>query len=224
MKINKIMISAMVVLALIIFPVFSNGVRESTKETLDDIKNIGKETYDQVKDKTSEFGHMLGEKASELGNAVGDKFSEFGSIIGDSASKFGDMLGNKASEVGENLGDALNSITSKFCYGTWKFTNGKHTTIIRFSKNKTMAIAQTTSTGNVVYVGTYKTSLNKITFNVLKKDSKTLFIKTSKDLNETWTINYSLSLSNELKLKSDDIPNDANDYDFSTPTIFTEIK
>lgn len=131
-----------------------------------------------------------------------------------------DTVKEKASEIIEDASGAVISVTSKITVGTWKFTNGKHSTTLTCEKDGTMTIAQSTFSGNVTYSGTYTASTNKITFTVTKKQTKILFVTTQDNMNEIWTISYSIPISKEMKVKSDQIPDDANGYDFSKSTIF----
>lgn len=142
----------------------------------------------------------------------------------DTAKDLGNYLGQKANDLGNSLNNLVNSMSTTFCAGDWEFINGKYSTVINCNKDGTMKITQTNSTGETCYEGTYKASPSKINFTVTKKTTKIFFVTTTKDISEEWIINYSLPLSSELKISSDHIPNDANDFDFSRPTIFTEVE
>ena len=127
-----------------------------------------------------------------------------------------------ATGIVEDIGDAINSATSKIPVGTWEFKNGSYSTVMVCEKNGSMSITQTNFSGQTVFTGTFTASSSKITFKVQKKTSKVLFVTTNKNLDETWTIDYSLPASKEIKITSQNIPADANGYNFSKPTIFTK--
>ncbi len=201
MKLKKVLPAIFITSIFLFSPVYAADKAE--KKSSDDgiIENL-KNTIGAVKDKAVEVGTAIGEKATEIGSAIGDKVHA----------------------IGESISDAVTSTTSKRCVGTWLFSNGKYSTQIVCEENGNMTITQDNFSGNNVYSGTYTATTNKITFNVTKKSSRVLFVTTSKNMEETWSINYALTSTPELKVSSDDIPNDANGYDFSTTTIFKSGK
>ena len=134
------------------------------------------------------------------------------------------VVKDKTLEVVDDIGGAVTSLTSKITVGTWEFVNGKYATTLVCEKDGAMSITQTTGSGKIIYSGTYTASANKITFSVIKKEKKILFVTLTDKLEETWEIDYALPFSNQLKITSSKIPDDGNGYKFSNPTVFTAVK
>ncbi|MBQ1833009.1 MAG: hypothetical protein II563_04460 [Treponema sp.] len=131
---------------------------------------------------------------------------------------------DKTIEIVDDIGGAINSLTTQIPVGTWEFKNGKYSTTIICEKDGSMTITQTDSLGSATYTGKYTSTVNKITFKPEKKSTKVLFVTTSKKMDETWEIEYSMNFSKEIKITSSQIPNDANGYSFANATIFTAVK
>ena len=116
-------------------------------------------------------------------------------------------LGSKISEAGDTINTKVTASAVKKIAGTWTFSNGKMKTIIIVNEDETMIIRQLNKSKATEYVGvcTDATS-SELTFETTGGTEK-------------WTISYKKLEDTELKVVSSDIPNDANGYEFSNPTI-----
>lgn len=122
--------------------------------------------------------------------------------------------------------DALNkqikSITSSACFGSWVFTNGNCKTTIQCVEDGSMSVMQQYGRTTNEWSGQFNSTSSSIVFHIYTYETKTLFTKKSDAVNLTWNISYKVSGDKEMKLSSDDIPNDNNGYDFSNATLFVK--
>ena len=61
---------------------------------------------------------------------------------------------------------------------------------------------------------------NEFTFTAAKKEVSGASGSSAENVTASWLIKYKKVDTNELKIVSDDIPNDTNDFDFSNATLF----
>src|SRR5574344_262698 len=132
-----------------------------------------------------------------------------------------DMKGafKKATEA---LDKQMKSISSKACVGKWKFENGKCITTIECLEDSTMELVEIHGHTRQLWKGTYTSTATAIQLNILIKESKTLFTKSSDAVDDYWTITYKVSGDKEMKLSSPELPHDDNGYDFANPTLFVK--
>jgi hypothetical protein len=142
-----------------------------------------------------------------------------------------EKLKSTSKKVLQNVGDALNdagtviekkakSFTSKACLGTWVFTNGKAVTAIECNEDGSMEISEKSGFTAKYWKGSYSSTSTTITFRVMFTGSKGFVGKSSDIMDASWVIDYKVWNDSEMKFSSDDVPNDANGYDFSNPAIF----
>ena len=137
----------------------------------------------------------------------------------------GTKLKNAISEFVTDVGTSTTStvkkkqIASKLknITGTWTFANGDDSTALVINSDGTMAVTQGDGTASATWRGscTAATS-NQLTFTVTRKETA----ESAEDASEAWLLKYDKLEENELKITSDDLPDDTNGYDFSNATLF----
>ena len=135
-------------------------------------------------------------------------------VLNDMKDAFG-----KASEA---VNKQIKSITSNACVGAWIFTNGKCETEVQCSDDGSMTVTQSYGKTTNTWSGQFNSTSSTIVFHIYTYETKTLFTKKSDAVSLTWNISYKVSGDKEMKLSSDDIPNDNNGYDFSNATLFVK--
>ena len=140
----------------------------------------------------------------------------------------GTKLKNALSEF---VTDTSNTVTSsvkkkqivsklKNYVGTWTFANGNDKTVFVINSDVTMTLTQSDGTNTTKWTGgvTAATS-SEFTFTAAKKEVSGASGSSAENVTASWLIKYKKVDTNELKIVSDDIPNDTNDFDFSNATL-----
>lgn len=127
-------------------------------------------------------------------------------------------------KAGEALDKSVKSVATKVCIGSWQFVNGKSETTVTCLEDGSMEVIQKSGLGSTSWRGNYTANLSQIEFDVHTKTSSTLFIKINETKKETWVFNYRIPTENMIRLSCEEMPDDANGYDFSSPTLFTLVK
>lgn len=124
----------------------------------------------------------------------------------------------------EKASDAIDkqvkSVSAKACVGKWVFENGDCTTTIECLEDGSMDIEHARGHSATCWKGTYTSSSTTISFHVLVIETKTRFTKKTDTQDMNWMISYKVSSDSEMKLSSNDIPNDGNGYRFANATLF----
>ena len=155
-----------------------------------------------------------GEREKLLSDETVDALKEGGSrFLLDMQSAF--------KKAGNALDKQLKSTASKMCIGSWQFVNGKCSTTIKCLSDNSMEVIQKSPAGTTSWRGTYEATLTQIEFNVVSKTSSTLFFKKNDPVKESWIFDYRIPSEGSMRISSDSLPDDANGYDFSNPTLFS---
>lgn len=151
---------------------------------------------------------------------IGEELSELGSDLKSAGISAAGVLGDAFDKAGDALGKTAKSLSPKACIGSWVFKNGKLVTTLSCTEDGAFSVKQTNGGDYVQWSGTYHSSASVINAHIVQKEKKGLFFKSKDVLDEDWTIDYKVSQDKEMRLSSDELPNDSNGYDFSNRTLF----
>ena len=164
-------------------------------------------------------GAVLSASESSVSQDLNDSWEQ---LKEDTLQFWSDLTG-AVKETGRSIDGQIRDISTSVFAGKWSFVNGKYTTTIECLDDGTMTLEQTTRFGSKKWSGTYEVKVGSIVFSVKESTDGVLF-KSTKTVSETWTIKYAPSGFTDMKFSSDDIPDDANGYDFSAPTLFSAVE
>ena len=114
-------------------------------------------------------------------------------------------------------------ITSKLknYVGTWTFANGKDSTVIVINSDITMTVTQSDGKTKTIWSGSCTAATSsEFTFTAAKKETIADSDSKAEKVTAAWALKYKKVETDELKIVSDDLPNDTNGYDFSNATLF----
>ena len=154
-------------------------------------------------------------------STLSDDLSDLGNGLQTTGKAALNVVSGALNAAGDVIGKTARSLTAKACVGSWRFVNGKCTTTLICREDNTAELQQVRGKNVTAWRGTYSSTANAITFRVIEKATKGTFFSSRDPLDETWHITYRAA-SGELRLTSDDIPDDANGYDFSNPTLLVQ--
>ncbi len=124
--------------------------------------------------------------------------------------------------AGDVLSKKTKSLSSKACVGTWKFTNAKSVTAFSCTDSGVFELTQEKGGTTRYWRGSYSSTSTSIDAHIITKGSKSLFFKSSEEVDLNWKISYKANNDADLRLSSDDLPDDQNGYDFSNLTLFVK--
>lgn len=155
-------------------------------------------------------------------SAPKDEFSEAAQDLKSAGKSALKGLNSMFDSAGKSVEKITKPLTSRACVGTWVFTNGKSVSTITCDEDGTMSFTQSSGLSSTTYAGSYTSTPSVITFRITKKTGKTLLVRDSDSIDETWKISYKSSSDERITVTCASFPNDGNGYDFSNPTVFVK--